>query len=352
MKVGLALGSFPPLSGVQKSAVRAASLGFDSLWWQDHLVQFQSDELWRTSPISQFLPDPHAMLDPFIAMAACAPDSGHTLLGTCVTDSVRRMPATIVQTAMTLDQLAPGRIVIGMGSGEAMNYRPYGWDVASPTARFAEAAASMRYLLDHAGPDENGAVMGLRPVGAQAPQLWLAAHGPKTFEITGRYADGWLPAFLNAKEWLAGKHAVQAAAVQAGRGPGDIRLAASVLVAVGPDPARLREVVGHPVVKAIALALPPERFTALGATHPLAGSGVHRLIPTQMGRSALLAAERVPYEVSASHVIHGSTRQVAETLAGYEGLEHVVLWDVTPIVDPPGGRAALQACVELAEQLR
>jgi hypothetical protein len=88
-------------------------------------------------------------------------------------------------------------------------------------------------------------------------------------------------------------------------------------------------------------SLPPERSAALGATHPLAGSGVHRLIPTQMGRSALIAAEQVPYEVSASHVIHGSTRQVAETLAGHEGLEHVVLWDVTPqrgSIRPAGGR--------------
>jgi alkanesulfonate monooxygenase SsuD/methylene tetrahydromethanopterin reductase-like flavin-dependent oxidoreductase (luciferase family) len=155
------------------------------------VLGFASEELWRSCKASAIVSSPHAVMDPFVTVAA--EDAGDRLIGVCVTDAVRRMSATIVQTAMTLDHLTPGRVVIGPGSGKPMNYRPFGWDVPSPLRRLTEAARSMRHYLDHTRPDERGGIIAIRPPGGSAgPRLWISAHGPKAQQVAGQYGDGWL----------------------------------------------------------------------------------------------------------------------------------------------------------------
>ena len=35
--------------------------------------------------------------------------------------------------------------------------------------------------------------MDLEPPPGRTPQIWVAAHGPRMLQLTGRYSDGWLP---------------------------------------------------------------------------------------------------------------------------------------------------------------
>lgn len=346
------MGVVPPFEAMLRRTRRFAQAGLRSFWWPDHLMAVHSTELWATGGLAAFQPDPHAYADPFICMAVCAGATGTARVGVCVTDPIRRMPATLLQSAMTLDHLAPGRVVLGLGSGEYANYGPYGARVPSPALRLEEAARQIRRFLDDPGPDEEGAVLGLRPPeGSAGPQLWLAAHGRRGFEAAGRYADGWIPHFLTAAAWNDGREAVEAAARAAGRDPARITYALSAQVVVQEDHEAAHRLLGHPVLKAFALLLPPERYEVAGAAHPLGGGGLRHLVASRAGADQIEAARAVPFEVIHGHLLHGTVREIAEAVRAYRGLDHLVLWDPVPLADLAAGKISTEGCVRLAALL-
>lgn len=353
MRVGVGMGAVPPFDKMTKRVARLDEAGFQSFWWPDHLAAFHSEQLWSTGGLSALQPDPHVYTDPFLCMAACAPAAGEGLVGVCVTDAIRRTAPTLVQTALTLDHLAPGRVVLGLGSGEYANYGPYGIDAGSPAARLESGAAQVRRLLDDPGPDEHGAVMGLRPPdGSSGPALWVAAHGPRGFAVAGRYADGWIPNFLTPQAWRHGSEQVVEAAEASGRDPDRLVLGLSAQVVVQPTHEQAHALLAHPVLKAFALLLPPERFAAAGAEHPLGGGGLHKMVASLDGEGQLAAAERVPFQVVHDYLLHGTPADVADSIGEYRGLDHLVLWDPVPLADLDAGRAGAPGLTELAGTLR
>ena len=353
MNVGIAMSPAPPFDAMARRVGRFADAGLRSFWWPDHLVAFHSRELWSTGGIAQIQPDPHVYADPFVCMAACASAAGTATVGVCVTDAIRRTPATLLQTALSLDHLVPGRVVLGLGAGEYANYGPYGVSVRSPADRLETAAAQIRHLLDDAGPDGSGAVMGIRPPeGSAGPRLWLAAHGPRGFATAGRYADGWIPNFLSVGAWSAGRDAVATAAREAGRDPGSISYGLSAQVVIQGDHDAAHRLLEHPVLKAFALLLPPERYEAVGAEHPLGRGGLRHMVATQLGAAQQEAAEAVPFEVVHDYVLHGTADEVAGAVRAYPGVDHLVLWDPVPLVDLSAARESAEGCMRLASDLQ
>lgn len=351
MRVGIAAGSFAPVEGMRRYVAAAARRGFDSIWWQDHLMGMHSARMWSATPLAAHHPDPHALFDPFVAMAACADVSGDALMGTCVTDAVRRLPATVAQTALSLDHLAPGRIVVGLGAGEAMNFRPYGGGVSSPAAQLERAAREIRRFFDDPSPTSEGAVVGLRGhPSSSGPRLWVSAHGPKGIETVGRYADGWLTQFLSGAEWREADARVDDAAVRAGRSPADIERAAVVLCLTADDRTAAERALRAPAVKLLALMLDPARYLAAGSAHPLGGHGIRRLVPTTMGSALDSAVGEVPDSLVADYVAHGTAEDVAERVAELKGVDHVILWDVSALAHPDPG--SLDRLAEAARIIR
>ncbi len=351
--VGIAMGPVPPFDAMRRRAARLVEAGFSSLWWPDHLVAFHSRETWSTGALSAVQPDPHTYADPFVCMAACAEAAAPAIIGVCVTDGIRRLPATLVQAAMSLDHLAPGRVVLGLGSGEWANYGPYGWSVDSPAQRLEEAARQVRALLDaHEDAAASGAVMGLRPApGSAGPRLWLAAHGPRSFATTGRYADGWIPNFLAVDAWHEGRRAVQTAAERAGRDPDSITIGLSCQVVIQETHEAAERLLDHPILKAFCLLLPPDRFAAAGVEHPLGGGGLRHMVASQDGARQLEAARAVPVQVATSYFLHGTVDEVETRLREYEGVDHVILWDPVPLADLGAARASTKGTAELARRL-
>ncbi len=353
MDVGMAMGPVPPFDAMARRVGRLAESGIQSFWWPDHLVAFHSRELWASGQLSSLQPDPHVYADPFICAASCAEAAGDAMIGVCVTDAIRRSPATLLQTAMSLDHLAPGRVVLGLGAGEYANYGPYGIEIQSPASVLETAAAQIRRFLTNGGPDENGAVVGIRPpAGSPGPQLWIAAHGPRGFRTAGRFGDGWIPNFLTVDAWSAGRRAVWEAAAEAGRDPETISYGLSVQVVLQQDHASAVQLLHHPILKAFSLLLPASRFEAVGANHPLGAGGLRHMVATRLGPDQLKAAESVPVEVVADQMLHGTAEEVAAAIKQYPGLDHVVLWDPVPLVDLDAGRASIKACTELARLLQ
>jgi alkanesulfonate monooxygenase SsuD/methylene tetrahydromethanopterin reductase-like flavin-dependent oxidoreductase (luciferase family) len=121
-------------------------------------------------------------------------------LGTSVTNIQTRHPAILAQTISTLDHISNGRVITGIGSGEAMSIEPFGipWD--KPVSRMEEAINVMIKLWTEKSVDFDGeffklkgAFLDPKPIQKPYPPLWIAANSPRTMKITAKLADGWLP---------------------------------------------------------------------------------------------------------------------------------------------------------------
>src|SRR5947208_218538 len=89
-------------------AVEAEECGFDSVWMSDH---FQP---WRHT-------NGHAP-QAFVCLGALGERTKRIELGTSVlTPTFRYQPAVVAQAFATLGVLTPGRVILGVGSGESLN---------------------------------------------------------------------------------------------------------------------------------------------------------------------------------------------------------------------------------------
>ena len=97
--------------------------------------------------------------------------------------------------------------------------------------------------FDYAGRffDLHGAVMDLKPPPGRVPEIWVAAHGPRMLELTGRFGDGWYPTFpMQPGEFAEKLAAIHAAATKVGRDPQRIVAGMQAFVMVAPTRAEAR----------------------------------------------------------------------------------------------------------------
>lgn len=339
----------PPVDTVLAAVARRQEQGFDAVWWADHLLHWFPPSIWTPDlvPMAAAQPSPHVWMDPFAMVAAAAGASDTIRLGVGVTDTVRRHPASLAQTALTLDHVTRGRFILGVGTGEELNLAPLGMRNARPLARLDEALQVIRLLFST--PDEvdfegehvvlRGAAVGLRPYGDAPPPVWVAAHRPKGLALAGRLADGWMPLATDPARYAEMLAVVRAAARAAGRGdavtPGGYT---RVVLAEDDDTARMAAA-GSTLLRFIALTAPSETFAAHGAVHPL-GEGVFgltRFRPTGLTREeALGLAAAVPGDVVLDTVVAGTPATVAARLAEIvrAGARHLQVVNMTPLADP------------------
>jgi probable F420-dependent oxidoreductase len=134
-------------------AVAADELGFDSLWLGEHIilpVGYASDhpttgtsaEQHRTGPIV----DPGTnLLDPIVALSACAARTRDIDLATGIFLVPLRPPAVSARMIHTLDQVSGGRVVLGVGAGWLEEeFSAVGVPFEARGKRLAEALEVMR----------------------------------------------------------------------------------------------------------------------------------------------------------------------------------------------------------------
>lgn len=226
--------TLPPLFPVrlQVSLVQSLEwLGFDHVWLPDHLV----------------FPDLMQAPDPWTVMAAAMAKTRRIVFGTAVTDAHRVHPAVLAQRLATMDQLSCGRLVLGLGSGEAMNLDPFGIPWNRRVGRLKEFIQVLRGLLDSEAPLDfegeffrlRGARLFVRSWRQRRIPLYLAALGPVTQRLAGQVADGWIPPQVPADFYQEYFEPIAASAREAGRDPAKIERVAHVVVALTDHPAPL-----------------------------------------------------------------------------------------------------------------
>jgi coenzyme F420-dependent glucose-6-phosphate dehydrogenase len=166
-------------------AVAAESAGFESVWTSDH---FQP---WRHT-------DGHAP-NALVWLGAAAQATRRITLGTSVlTPSFRYNPAVVAQAFATLGCLAPGRVILGVGTGESLNEIPVGIEWPDQSERFARLKESVTLIqqlfreefvnFDGQFYRTHNATIYDRP--EEPVPIYIAASGPAAARLAGRIGDG------------------------------------------------------------------------------------------------------------------------------------------------------------------
>jgi 5,10-methylenetetrahydromethanopterin reductase len=158
------------------------------------------------------------------ALAACAAATQRIELGVGVWNPYLRHPAQIAMDIGALDELAGGRVALGIGSGLAAPIRHLGIDNRRPLGALTDCFTTVRALL--AGETVGGVTLSYT-ARAGIPLL-MAARGEQALRLCGRLADG-----LIVSNMCPSGFARHAAIVSRAR-----RVVQYVPCSVGPDRAR------------------------------------------------------------------------------------------------------------------
>ncbi|MDO8479156.1 MAG: LLM class F420-dependent oxidoreductase [Candidatus Rokubacteria bacterium] len=209
--------------------VEAERLGVDCLW---------SAEAWG-----------HDAATPLAFMAA---RTSRIRLGTGIMQAGTRTPALIAMTAMSLAAMSGGRFMLGLGvSGPQVIEGWHGIRFERPVARMRETVEIVRRAargerLAYKGkiyelPLPGGEGKALRSAARPQPDIpiYLATLSPRSLEMTGEIADGWLgTSFMPEHARVFFDH-LEAGAVRAGRSLVQLDLQAGGVVAFSDDVERL-----------------------------------------------------------------------------------------------------------------
>jgi 5,10-methylenetetrahydromethanopterin reductase len=169
----------------------------------------------------------------YSVMALCAQATRRVLIGATVTNPVTRHPAVAASAIATVDEIAPGRSIFGLGSGDSavlnLGERP------ATLAGLRAYLGALRQLFT--GRDTEWLGKQIRLTWAPRPvPLYLAAEGPRTLELAGELCDGVIVNLGLQPELIREAVArVQAGARRAGRDPASVDLWALVRVNVVDD---------------------------------------------------------------------------------------------------------------------
>lgn len=192
--------------------------------------------------------------DAVTVLAYIAARTTRIKLGTGVLQMPARTPANTAMTAMTLDALSGGRLLLGLGmSGPQVVEGWHGVPYGRPLGRTREYVEIVRkaiaraqplthdgehYQIPYRGPGASGLgkplMSILHPLRDRIP-IYLAAIGPRNVALAAEIADGWLPIFYSPEREDAFDEHVDAGLSAAGRDASELEIAASVMVAAGDD---------------------------------------------------------------------------------------------------------------------
>ena len=284
-------------------------MGFDSVFVSDHLQPWLHEGGHAPASI------------PWLG-ALGARTSRIVLIGTSVlTPTFRYHPTVIAQAFATLGVMYPGRVILGVGTGEALNEATLGLAWPEPPERFqrlkeaitlierlwTEERVDLRRHLLH-DPQRHD----LRPARPAPVPIYIGAAGPAATRLAGRIADGFITTSRQGAEPLH-RHAAARAARGAREGRPRRRRDRHAHGGEGLVPPRPRRRAGEDPVLGAARAAAPTRRWASTTRSRCSGS-----------------ASELPIERAASRfIVSTDPDEHVEQIARYVdlGFRHLVFHD-------------------------
>jgi probable F420-dependent oxidoreductase len=201
----------PEATPLLEMARQAEAVGFDSVWVGDSLLA-------------------RPRLEPLTLLAAIAAHTQRVTLGTAVLLPALRHPLLLAHIVATLDRIAQGRLILGVGVGfkyppTQKEFEAVGAPFERRVSRLAEIIRTCRLLWSTDGPvTMQGKHWTLedvellpKPHQPEGPPIWMAGDGPSALRHAGQISDGWLPYSPTVEKFSSGWARVQETAREAGR---------------------------------------------------------------------------------------------------------------------------------------
>lgn len=316
-------------------ARQAEAAGFHSVW---------SSELHRTA---------------FVPLAGIAARTSRIKLGTGVALAFVRSPLIAALSALDLDELSGGRLLLGLGSGvqrlnEDWHNTPFGQAVPHmretiQALRLLLAGAHQGRPLSYAGEYYRLNIQGYRrpypPVQERIP-IYLAAVGPHMLRLSGEVADGWLGHELGSPQYLREVILPRIAAglSRAGRSREEFQICPSVICAIADDPREARRLAAGQVAFYATVRTYHDFFAFHGfeAALPAVREAFRR------GDTAAMI-DAVPDEMVDAYTAAGTVDQVRARLREYDDLADLIKLSAPAYYNPPEATRVLQR--RILEQL-
>ena len=275
LKIGVQLPEverFVPWPELTAMARRAEDVGFDSLWFGDHLIYNQADGSQR------------GPWEVWTSLAAVAAVTTTIELGPLVASTSFHAPAMLAKMAATVDAISDGRLIVGLGAGwNEREYLAFDFPYDRRVSRFDEAFTIIRTLLRTHRIDFAGEFYALQncvidppPARPGGPPLMLGSNSPRMLAIGLPHVDAWNVWWSIYGNTPAGfatvRSDVDAACRAVGRSADEVEATAAVYVQLGDGtgrsfgasgPKRAEPVRGD----AAAIAEQLAAFASAGARH-------------------------------------------------------------------------------------
>ena len=153
-----------------------------------------------------------------------------------VTNPVTRHPSVAASALMALDELAPGRVSVAIGTGDSAAHM-----VGRSSAHLSEVVEyveALRGLIRGEPVVWKGAEFALSWPGREAQsdiKIWMSCHGPRSMVLAGQVADGVVSGFgMRPENIQFVKERVAEGARSVGRDPGEIEIWWHPIVTLAP----------------------------------------------------------------------------------------------------------------------
>ncbi len=215
------------------AAIEFDRLGYDSLWVCDHLYGIPLPTL----PI----------MEAWTQLAAIAAITDRAKLGTLVTPPFFRNPAVLAKQIATIDQIAPGRVIAGLGAGWFPPEFEQTGCVFPGTRERLRALEEMVEILKRMWTEEKASFEGqyfkiqdavCEPKPAVTPEILIGGGGEKVLMgIAARHADTWNNMAVFQADLARKVAALEKRCEEVGRDPATLEISQQCVVVIGEDDA-------------------------------------------------------------------------------------------------------------------
>ena len=286
--------------------------------------------------------DSRLVRDAVVPMAAFAAKTENIKIGSGVVDCWTRNPARLASTFSTLDDLAPGRIILGIGAWWDPLASKVGIERNKPLKVMREVVTTVRALLADETVSFSGDFVKLDGVELdyvyqeRRPKevpIYIGATGMKMMELTGEIADGVVLNYLVSPEYnkRAMEH-LEIGASKAGRSIDEIDRPQLVVCSLAED--RKEALDGARLMVTQYLGQQPHIMKASGVPEELLDEIGQVLTWPATHEQVEAASKLVPDEVVQMICAAGTPDEVREKVAQYmkDGCTCPILYPLGPDV--------------------
>jgi len=339
LRVAGDLGQMLEASGVVDQFMATDQMG--SMWPM---------HLWtpENTAIAETMTDPDSFHDAFQVAGFAAAATRE--LGVAITaDSIRRGPAELMQTMLSLATATEKPATLLVGAGEVKNTKPLGYKRSQGIARLEDLFEIVDRLWKADRPfDFDGNVTTLRQawvggIKPKKPQFFALGGGPRLIDVATKYADGFVAAVPctvpNPEVWGAKVKDMKQKIEQGGRDPEAFEFGVMAITLLHEDPEAINRAIKNPLVRWLAatsgrMDMSDWEREGIETVRPPGWHYALKHTPTQMGIEEIESVmNAVPDEMVRKGYITGSPADVSKQLEPYidAGATWLTFFDVMPL---------------------